>query len=62
MASKNVSAPLPELDLGPNAQITVDTGDPAAIVTSLVVFGTYFPPDGQDVQTGPFMLVPGPGA
>lgn len=44
----DTSTSLPELDLAPTATITVDTGDPAAIVTQLVIYGTYYPPAAID--------------
>lgn len=42
----DISTPLPHLELGPGATVEVDTGHPAAIVTGLIVYGTYYPPGG----------------
>lgn len=51
----DISAPLPMIELGPGATIEVDTGDPAAIVTGLTVYGTYYPPPGAE-PAAPFPL------
>lgn len=39
-----LSTALPQVELGPGATVEVDTGDPAAIVTGLIVYGTYYGP------------------
>lgn len=44
MAVVRISTSLPQVELGAGAAITVDTGDPAAILTKLVVYGVYFAP------------------
>lgn len=57
MAITDVSTTLPQMELGPTATIEVDTGDPAAIVTGLNVYGTYYPPDGAaPVPLNPLFL------
>lgn len=56
----DIATPLPMLELGPGATLEVDTNDPAAIVTGLVVYGTYYPPGGgPPIQVAPvFVPVP----
>lgn len=40
----DISGSLPELDFGGSYFVVVDANDPAAIVTSMTVSGTYYPP------------------
>lgn len=56
----DVATALPQLELGPGASIVVDAGDPAATVTQVVVYGTYYPPGGGEPVklTGVFLPVP----
>ncbi len=56
----DIATPLPQLELGPGATVEVDTGNPAAVVTGLVVYGTYFPPgDAAPIAVSP-LFVPVP--
>jgi hypothetical protein len=59
-----LSAALPQLELGPGATVEVDSGDPSAIVSGLIVYGTYYPPGGgPGVPVDPiFVPVPIDGA
>ena len=41
-----VSAPLPDLELATTCSITVDTGDPAAIITRIIVHLSAEIPEG----------------
>lgn len=52
MAVTNVSAPLPDLSLEEETIITVNSGDPGAIITQLVIHFT------QDVPELPTPLPP----
>lgn len=53
----DVSGSLPQLELGPGAMIEVDSGNPAAVVTGLTVYGTYYPPGGAPPeQVGPLFI------
>lgn len=61
MAVSVLTAPLPTIELGPGASVQVSALTGAITVDSLIVYGTYFPPDGGPaVPAGPFLLVPGP--
>jgi hypothetical protein len=57
----DVSAPLPDLDLRDQSLMTVDTGDPNAIITSLVIHVSQQAPDDLLEPSGPFAYTPGPG-
>jgi hypothetical protein len=48
----DVSAPLPDLDLRDQSILTVDTGDPNAIITSLVIHVS------QDIPAEALALLP----
>lgn len=56
----DIATALPQLELGPGATIEVDSGRPAAPVTQLVVYGTYYPPGSHEgvALTGVFLPVP----
>ncbi len=51
----DISAPLPQVDLGQGYFVVVDTGDANAIVTRLAVSGTYYPPV-DPLETPPILL------
>ena len=59
MAVTDVSTSLPQIELGPGASITVDTGDPADIVTELTVYGYYYGPSNPQPSGSP-LFVPVP--
>lgn len=54
----DVSGPLPELTLEEKAVLTIDTGDPAAIITRLVIhFRQQVPDDFPPISLVPPVLV-----
>jgi hypothetical protein len=56
----DISTPFPMIELGPGSTLEVDTGDPLAIVTGLVVYGQYYGPAGAPDPTLPPLFVPVP--
>jgi hypothetical protein len=56
----DIATTLPQIELGPGASVTVDTGDPGAIVTGLVVYGRFFNPDGTPADELAPLFVPVP--
>lgn len=56
----DVATSLPQLELGPGASITVDAGSAGAVVTQLVVYGTYYPPGGGPPEQVAPVFVPVP--
>lgn len=51
----DVSAPLPDLTLKDESILTVDTGDPAAIITSIVVHFAQDAPESVLEQQPPLL-------
>ena len=57
----DVSAPLPDLDLRDQSILTVDTGDAAAIITSLVIHVAQdIPPDALALLPPLLAILPTP--
>lgn len=57
----DISAPLPDLQLRDQSVLEVDTGDPGAVITQLVIhLAQGVPEDVLNGAIGPYMFVPGP--
>lgn len=56
----DVATSLPDIDFGGSYFVVVDANDPAAIVTSMIVSGTYYPPGTSPPPTVGPLWVPLP--